>query len=314
MESVYLTDKQRQVYIDWLKIFKTNNPEIDLFNDWLKKELFDPEQVLPKKIPYQFNEFIFNYKNLINLSLNDPDPKVQLSALFYLIFYPDKACISIVEKMLFKDKTSEDFRIKVCKFLTEYKSSDVCFPANSKQNNEKDELRNLLHIDLISIDIGSELIPLVDTKQNGELLERINDIRRQIIIDFGLVTPPIRIRDNMNLHKNEYSIKIKNHVVENFKLYPEKMVLMKPESNDNIQGECCTEPVFGLSVKWINKEDKEKAEKSGSNVFDASTILMTHLKEIIKKFGYELLSRQSVEEMINDLKKKSPGICQHSCH
>lgn len=169
----------------------------------------------------------------------------------------------------------------------------------------------MLHVDIMALEIGYGLISLVDTAQGGNLLDRINGIRRQFALDLGLIVPPIRIRDNMQLLSNEYMIKIKGNEIAKGELMPEFYLAMNASgTDDKLVGIKTKEPAFGLPSTWVNETEKNRAESMGYTVVDATTVLATHLKEMVKKYGYELLIRQDVQAMVDNLKKRYPAVIE----
>jgi flagellar biosynthesis protein FlhA len=167
----------------------------------------------------------------------------------------------------------------------------------------------LLHVDIMSLEIGYGLISLVDSSRGGDLLERINGIRRHFAMDLGLVVPPIRIRDNMQLGPNEYCLKIKMNEISRGELMPDFHLAMHASGKEGeLVGVQTREPAFGLPAVWVNEAEKKRAESLGYTVVEATAVLATHLQEIIKKYGYELLVRQDVQNMVDNLKKRYPAV------
>jgi flagellar biosynthesis protein FlhA len=174
---------------------------------------------------------------------------------------------------------------------------------------EKEEARGgpesvigLLQIDPIALEIGYNLIPLVDPEQGGDLLERVTMIRRQSAIELGLIFPPIRIRDNMKLDPNTYSIKIKGVEVGKGTIKMGKYLAMNPgDVEEKIEGEETVEPAFGLPAIWIDEAQRERAEKLGYTVVDSPSVIATHITEIIKGYASEVLGRQDVQALLNSL-------------
>ncbi len=162
----------------------------------------------------------------------------------------------------------------------------------------------LLQIDPIALEIGYNLIPLVDPDQGGDLLERVTMIRRQSAIELGLIFPPIRIRDNMKLDPNTYSIKIKGVEVGAGTIKMGKYLAMNPGNvTEKVEGEETIEPAFGLPAIWIDESNREKAERLGYTVVDSPSVIATHLTEIIKIYASEVLGRQDVQTLLNSLSK-----------
>jgi flagellar biosynthesis protein FlhA len=167
----------------------------------------------------------------------------------------------------------------------------------------------LIQVDPLEVEIGYSLIPLVDPEQGGTLLDRITNIRRRSALDMGLIVPPIRIRDNMELDASFYSILIKGVEVGSGKLQVGKLMAMDPGTvEERIQGDEFVEPVFGLKAIWINIESRDDAEKKGYTVVDCPTIIATHLTELIKRHADEILGRQEVKQLIDNIKRDYPMV------
>lgn len=186
-----------------------------------------------------------------------------------------------------------------------------------EKKKEEEEVRkpesvlSLLQVDPMEIEIGYSLIPLVDPKQGGDLLDRITMIRRQIAIELGLVVPPIRIRDNMQLKPNEYVIKIRGVEVGRGELIVDYYLAMNPgTAKEKIEGIETKEPAFGLPALWIPPEQRERAEWLGYTVVDPPAVLATHLTEIIKRHAAELLTRQEVQNLIDLVKGQHPALIE----
>jgi flagellar biosynthesis protein FlhA len=181
--------------------------------------------------------------------------------------------------------------------------------AVSEKKKEPENVSSLLQVDHLEVEIGYSLIPLVDEAQGGDLLERITGIRRQMASDLGLVVPPIRIRDNMQLQPSEYIIKIKGVDVSRWKIMPGHLLAMATAPNmPKIQGIETKEPTFNLTAYWITDEEKALAEQAGYSVVDASTVIATHLTEIIRNQAHEFLTRQSVAKLVEGVKKETPAV------
>jgi len=181
--------------------------------------------------------------------------------------------------------------------------------APPERKKEPENVSSLLQVDHLEVEIGYSLIPLVDEAQGGDLLERITGIRRQMATDLGLVVPPIRIRDNMQLQPSEYIIKIKGVDVSRWKIMPGHLLAMSTGADmPKIQGIETKEPTFNLTSYWITDDEKALAEQAGYSVVDASTVIATHLTEIIRNHAHEFLTRQSVAKLIEGVKKETPAV------
>ncbi|WP_371753383.1 flagellar biosynthesis protein FlhA [Ferviditalea candida] len=167
-----------------------------------------------------------------------------------------------------------------------------------------ESVMNLLHVDPIEFEFGYGLIPLADTQQGGDLLDRIIMIRRQCALELGLVVPVIRIRDNIQLKPNEYIVKIKGNMVARGELLLNHYLAMSPGiDDDSVTGIETVEPAFGLPALWIDEATKERAELAGYTVVDPPSVVATHLTEIIKKHSHELVGRQETKALIDNLKE-----------
>ncbi|MBP3039480.1 flagellar biosynthesis protein FlhA [Bacillaceae bacterium Marseille-Q3522] len=165
----------------------------------------------------------------------------------------------------------------------------------------------LLDVDPIEFEFGYGLIPLVDAKQGGDLLDRIVMIRRQLAIELGLVIPVVRIRDNIQLQPNEYRLKMKGNEVARGELLLDHYLAMSPGANEeSVEGIDTIEPSFGLPAKWITEEMKERAETFGYTVVDPPSVVSTHLTEVMKAHAFELLGRQETKQLIDHLKDTYP--------
>ncbi len=170
---------------------------------------------------------------------------------------------------------------------------------------------NLLQVDPIEFEFGYGLIPLADVQQGGDLLDRIIMIRRQVALEMGLVVPVIRIRDNIQLKPNEYTIKIKGNTVARGELLLNHYLAMSPGiDDDSITGIETSEPAFGLPALWIDETTKSMAELSGYTVVDPPSVVATHLTEVVKRHAHELIGRQETKALVDNLKESYPAIVE----
>lgn len=166
---------------------------------------------------------------------------------------------------------------------------------------------NLLSVDPIEFEFGYGLIPLADTNQGGDLLDRVVMIRRQLAIEMGLVIPVVRIRDNIQLNPNEYRLKIKGSEMARGELLLDHYLAMSPGTDDDIiEGIDTIEPSFGLPAKWISEDMKEQAEMLGYTVVDPPSVVSTHITEIIKANAHLLIGRQETKQLVDHLNESSP--------
>lgn len=182
----------------------------------------------------------------------------------------------------------------------------------SAQSQPKEErVEDYLHVDPMELEIGYGLIPIVDVKQGGDLLDRITMIRRQLATELGVIIPPIRIRDNIQLKPNEYRIKIRTVVVGSGELMSGAYLAMDPgTATKKIRGVPTVEPAFNLPALWITESQKGDAEIAGYTVVELPAVLATHLTEIIKSHAHEILTRQDVKTLLDNIKEHSATVVE----
>ncbi len=180
-------------------------------------------------------------------------------------------------------------------------------PAEELPPPGPEQVQALLPLDLLELEVGYGLIPLVDEEQNGDLLERIRSIRQQLALELGIVVPPLHVRDNLQLKPGGYSILIKGNEVASGELMIDHLLAMDPgDAKKPIEGIPTTEPAFNLPALWIPESKKEEAQFAGYSVVDLSTVIATHLTEVIKRHAHELLGRQEVQNLLDNLAKTAP--------
>ena len=184
-------------------------------------------------------------------------------------------------------------------------------PASAPAAEEAERIEDLLHIDPMELEIGYGLIPLVDSEKGGDLLSRITLIRRQCAVELGIVVPLVRIRDNMQLQSNQYSIKIRGEEVAGGNVLVGQLMALDPGiATEKLEGVPTTEPVFGLPAFWIPQSRREKAEATGHTVIEVPAVIATHLTETIKDHAARLVGRQEVRSLIDSLKKDAPALVE----
>jgi flagellar biosynthesis protein FlhA len=172
-----------------------------------------------------------------------------------------------------------------------------------------DPMRDLLQIDPIELEVGYALIPLVDERQGGDLLDRISMLRKQAAVELGILIPPVRIRDDIRLPSNEYVIKLRGSEMARGEVMPRFMMALNTGTVVSpIEGIDAVDPSFGMPARWIATNRRADAEAYGYVVVEPSTVVATHLMEILKANAAELLGRQDVQEMIETLKKTHPAL------
>ncbi|HSQ41536.1 MAG TPA: flagellar biosynthesis protein FlhA [Fibrobacteraceae bacterium] len=181
----------------------------------------------------------------------------------------------------------------------------------AKASAKEEKIEDFLQVEQMEIEIGYGLIPLVDTQQGGDLLDRIVMLRRQMATELGIIIPPIRIRDNIQLGPNEYVIKIKGVDVGHGELMMGSYLAMNPgKAAQRVVGIKTKEPAFGLPALWITVSQKENAELAGYTVVELPAVLVTHLTELIRRHAADILTRQDVKTLVDNLKKHSPAVVE----
>ncbi len=174
---------------------------------------------------------------------------------------------------------------------------------------KKEKVEDLLPLDRMELEIGYGLIKLVDARQGGDLLKRISMIRKQIALELGIIVPSIRIRDNVRLAPNEYCVKLKGVGIAKGECYPDQFLAMDSGAvTGTLNGKKTVEPAFGLTAYWIPASRKDHAEMMNYTVVDCSSVLATHLTEVVKSYSAELLTRQDLDELLDKAKEKCPAI------
>ena len=181
--------------------------------------------------------------------------------------------------------------------------------AVSETKAKTETLESLLPVELVQLEVGYGIVSIVDAEQNGDLLERISHIRKQFALDWGIIIPSVRIKDNLELKPGGYSIKLKGIEIAKGELMPDHMMAMDPGTViENMDGIETKEPVFGLPAIWITDDRKDEAQYNGYTVVDLSTIVATHLTEVLKANLSELFGRQELVKVLDNFKEDNPKI------
>ncbi len=172
-----------------------------------------------------------------------------------------------------------------------------------------EDVMKLLTVEPMEAEIGYAIIPLIDPAQGGDMLDRIGTIRKQMALEMGIVVPPIRIRDNIQIKPTEYILRVKGAEAGRGELLPDHYLAMNTgAAEEDLIGVPTKEPAFGLPALWISPDLRDKAEAMGYTVVDAPSVLATHLSEVIRKNGAELLTRQEVQKLTDMVKETSPAV------
>lgn len=211
----------------------------------------------------------------------------------------------ILSTRLKKEKKIEDARQKEAEEMEKM--------AKDKSEREPEMVIPVLDLEPLEVEIGYSLVPLVDKKQGGDLLNRVLMVRKTTASELGIIVPPVRIRDNIQLNPRQYRIKIFGETMAEYEMMSGRLLAMGNEAIDDIldeeiEGIDTREPVFGLPAMWIREEDRETAELMGYTVIDGSSIIATHLSEIIKSRAPLLLGRQETQDLLSQVSEKYPTL------
>lgn len=231
-----------------------------------------------------------------------------VSALFALVpglpFFPFLVLAVGTGALGMMARTKQKEVIQERKVETETKSA---LPAPGST----EEVKSLLGIDMLELEVGYELVPMVDAGNGGDLIERIRSLRRQFAIDLGFIVPPIHIRDNVRLEPSQYRLLLKGVQIASGNVKSHHYLAMDPGGiQAKIPGIPTKEPAFGLDALWISHADKERAQFAGYTVVDSPTVITTHLTEIIRSHAYEILGREEVQALIDNLSHSYPKLVE----
>lgn len=245
-------------------------------------------------------------QEIISQLVNSPKVMyITAGACFLLTFIIGQFFMIVVAILLVilasRMKTVEAEELKKGEIVTEeQKVEEIRKPEN---------VISLLQVDPIELEFGYGIIPLADVNQGGDLLDRVVMIRRQLALELGMIVPVIRLRDNIQLNPNQYVIKIKGVEVSQGEMLMDHFMAMNPgTAEDEIDGIPTTEPAFGLPAIWISEAQRDRAEMLGYTVVDPPSVIATHMTEIIKRHAHELLGRQDVQTLLDNVKTSYPAI------
>ncbi|WP_034764139.1 flagellar biosynthesis protein FlhA [Chrysiogenes arsenatis] len=189
------------------------------------------------------------------------------------------------------------------------KQKDAPVAEEEAKKTAEEEVEELLQMDALELEVGYGVIPLIDSAQGGDLLDRIKSLRKQTAIDLGFIVPPIRIRDNLQLRPNDYVFKLDGIEIGQGDVYPGQSLAMNPGGGEiTIPGTPTIEPAFGLPAVWVDAEHYDEAQMFGYTVVDAGTVIATHIGEIIKQHASEILGKQETQHLLDNIKKTHPSV------
>ena len=186
--------------------------------------------------------------------------------------------------------------------------AEVVQPAKAAA---QEKLEALLHLDELALEVGSALVPLVDEKQGGQLLGRIRALRRHLALQLGFIVPSVHITDNLQLNPREYVIRLRGVEVARWEMVQDCLLAISSEASAQpLEGKETLEPAFQVAAKWIAPSRRERALAAGYAVADQTSVLATHLAEIIKQHAHELLTRQETKRLLDSLSERQPKLVE----
>ena len=195
-------------------------------------------------------------------------------------------------------------------------AKDAKSVANAAANEKPqgDRLQDLISLDVLEVEVGHALLSLIDLERGGELPGRVTTLRRQIATEFGVMLPPVHLRDNLRLDGHEYRIRLRGMDIGKGTAYADRLMALDPSGSepvlDGVDTIAAREPAFGLPAVWIPTENRAQAEMAGLTIVDPASVLTTHLSETIKKNAHELIGRQEVQDLLAVIGKESPKLVE----
>jgi flagellar biosynthesis protein FlhA len=224
-------------------------------------------------------------------------PKLAFFALSGLLFFLGR----IASKSM---KTEKDLE-------AEAKTID----SQSREKKEAESLDTLMRLDVLAVEVGHALVHLIDPQQDGEVVDRIQSIRKQFAQDLGIVVPQIQLRDNLQHDPGQYSISLKGSRIASGQLMVDYYLAMDPGNVEMpLNGEPTTDPVYGLPAMWVHKREKDEAVFRGYTVVNCATVIATHITKALREHASELLTRQDVQYLVDKLRETNPKVVEEVIH
>lgn len=176
--------------------------------------------------------------------------------------------------------------------------------------NRPESALNLIGSDAVELEVGVGLVPLVGGEAGQDLRERISSLRRQVTVELGVIIPPIRVRDNLELQLNQYRIRIRGAEVATAEVRPDRFLAMGGGELGIDTAVATTDPVFGLPAFWIREDSRDRAEMAGATVIDPGSVMVTHMAEVIRRHAYEIIGRQDIKLLIDHVRQTHPVVVQ----
>lgn len=184
-------------------------------------------------------------------------------------------------------------------------------PPSIAAKLKEDKIEDYLTVDPLELEIGYGLISLVDETQGGDLFARITNMRKQLAMELGIIIPPVRVRDNLQLESNQYVVKVRGNTISSDRLHMGRYLAMSAAVPlEKMEGIAVNEPAFGLPAVWVQEHERERAEMMGYTVVEPSAVLSTHLQELLRRNADKILGRQDTRKLIDNLKKENQAVVE----
>lgn len=224
-------------------------------------------------------------------------PKLPFFVLTAILFFLGRAA----DKKIVDDKTSQE----------KMKEQDL----KNREDKDADNLDNLMRVDMLAVEVGHGLISLIDPAQDGEVIHRIQSIRKQFAQELGIVVPQIQLRDNLQLDPGQYQVLLKGNKIAHGNLMIDYYLAMDPGTVElPIDGESTMDPVYGLPALWVHKREKDEAVFRNYTVVNCATVLATHLTKVLREHSAELITRQEVQYLVDRIKETNPKVVEEVLH
>ncbi|NBX15782.1 MAG: flagellar biosynthesis protein FlhA [Proteobacteria bacterium] len=226
--------------------------------------------------------------------------------------FPKLAFLSLGAGLIFLGRIADKMLVKESETSSNSKDTD----STGRDKKESESIESLMKLDMLTVEVGHALVHLIDPQQDGEVVDRIQSIRKQFAQDLGIVVPQIQLRDNLlNNAPGQYTISLKGSKIGSGQLMVEYYLAMDPGNVEMpISGEPTTDPAYGLPAIWVHKRDKDEAAFRGYTVVNCATVIATHLTKALKEHASELLTRQDVQYLVDKLRETNPKVVEEVIH
>ncbi len=184
-------------------------------------------------------------------------------------------------------------------------------PSQKQELSEEEQLEGMIHVETLELEVGYALVKLVDNREGAEVVKRITGLRRNFAKERGIILPPVHVRDNLELKPGEYRLLIHGVEMARGMVMPDRLMAMDPgDAREKLEGVPTTEPAFGLPAIWIRSGEKTRAEVAGYTVVEPSTVVVTHISDVLNREAYQLLDREALQQLLEVVAKRTPKVVE----